>query len=67
MDGKKSKDVTNSIKPRKLKFFLDEVLLSSYSVDYEPIDRKRFSQDLNELVVVQLSCGGEATGNSIKT
>ena len=55
MDGEKINDVMNSIKPGGLKFFLDELLLSSYSVNYEPIDRKRFSQDLNELVVVQLS------------
>ena len=67
MDGEKSNDVTNSIKPRRLKFYLDELFLASYSVNYEPIDRKGFSQDLNELVVVELSCGGEATGNSIKT
>jgi hypothetical protein len=67
MDGEKSNDVTNSIKPRNLKFFLDELFLASYSANYEPIDRKRFSQDLNELVVAQLSCGGEATGTSIKT
>jgi len=67
MDGEKSNDVTNSIKPRRLKFYLDELFLASYSVNYEPIDRKAFSQDLNELVVVQLLCGGEATGTSIKT
>jgi hypothetical protein len=66
-DGEKSNDVTNSIKPRSLKFFLDEVLFSSYSKNYGPIDRKRFSQDLNKLVVVELLCGGEATGISIKT
>jgi hypothetical protein len=67
MDGEKSNDVTNSIKPRRLKFLLDELLFSFYCNNYEPIDRKRFSQDLNELVVVELSCGGEATGTSIKT
>jgi hypothetical protein len=67
MDGEKINDVMNSIKPGGLKFFLDELLLSSYTANYEPIDRKRFSQDLNKLVVVQLSCGGEATGTSIKT
>jgi len=65
--AKESFEATHFIKPGSLKFFLDEVLFSSYSANYEPIDRKRFSQDLNELVVVQLSCGGEATGTSIKT
>jgi hypothetical protein len=65
--AKESFGVTHSIKPGSLKFFLDEPFLSSYSINYEPIDRKRFPQELNELVVVQLSCGGEATGTSIKT
>jgi hypothetical protein len=67
MDGENSNDVTNSIKPRRLKFFLDQFFLASYYINYEPIDRKGFFQDLNELVVAQLSCGGEATGTSIKT
>ena len=67
MDGEKSNDVTNSIKPRSLKFLLDEPFASSYTTKYEPINRKGFFQDLNELVVAQLSCGGEATGTSIKT
>ena len=67
MDSEKSNDVTNSIKPRRLNFFLDELFLASYSANYEPIDRERFSQDFKELVVVQLACGGEATGTSIKT
>jgi hypothetical protein len=58
--------VTHSIKPRRLKFFLDELFLAFYSVNYDPIYRKRLFQDLNKLVVAQLSCGGEATGTSIK-
>jgi len=62
-----SKAFKNLIQLRSFKFFLDELFLSSYSVNYEPIYRKGFSQDLNELVVVQLSCGGEATRTSIKT
>ena len=67
MDGDKSNDVTNSIKPGNLKFLLDEPVASSYSKNYEPIDRKGFFQDLSELVVVEFSCGGEATGTIIKT
>ena len=67
MDVEKSNDMTNSIKPGSLKFLLDEPFASSYSTNYDPIDRKRFSQELNELVVAQLSCGGEATGTSIRT
>jgi len=65
--AKESFEVTHSINPGSLKFLLDELFLSSYSGNYEPIDRKRFSQDLKELVVVQLSCGGKATGTSMKT
>ena len=61
-----SNDLTNSNQPGSLKFFLDEIFSSSYSKQYEPGDRQRFYQDFDELVVVQLSCGGEATGTSIK-
>ena len=61
-----SKGLKNPVQPGSLKFFLDELFLSSYSKKYEPSDRQRFYQDFDELVVVQLSCGGEATGTSIK-
>ena len=66
MTGEESKDLANSNQPGSLKFFLDEIFSSSYSKEYEPSDRQRFYQDFDELVVAQLSCGGEATGTSIK-
>ena len=61
-----SEGLKNPIQPGSLKFFLDELFLSLYSENYEPSDRQLLSQDFGELAVVQLSCGGEATGTSIK-
>ena len=40
--AEESKDLTNSNQPGSLEFFLDEVLLFSYSQNYEPSDRQRF-------------------------
>jgi hypothetical protein len=61
------KIAAKSVQPGSLKFSLDKLFLSSYNENYEPSDRQRFYQDFDELVVVvQLSCGGEATVTSIK-